>query len=47
MFGLSETGKFTGMFPAQRMEAGRAAAILKILIKDSNLALVFEAVQWH
>ena len=40
MFALSETGKFTGMFPAQRMEAGRAAAILKIFDQGFQLTVL-------
>ena len=33
MFPLSETGRFSGMLPAQRPRAGPAAAILEICLR--------------
>ena len=34
MFVLSDTDKFVGLFPAQHLRAGGAAAILKTLLED-------------
>ena len=36
MFPLSETGRFSGIIPAQRPHAGPAAAILENLLEDQT-----------
>ena len=36
MFPLSETGRFSGMLPAQCSRAGPAAAILENLLEDQT-----------
>ena len=36
MFALSETDKFSGVFPAQHPHASRAAAILENLLEDQT-----------
>ena len=36
MFPLSETGRFSGMLPTQRLHAGPAAAILENLLEDQT-----------
>ena len=36
MFPLSETGRFSGMLPAQRPRAGLAAAIFENLLEDQT-----------
>ena len=45
MFLLSETGRLSGVLPAQRPRAGSVAANVGKFAWGSNLALVFEAVQ--